>query len=94
MVILLSFILSTAGKIAIKNMLNAEQTRAKFKKKREEERRISQWRYDIQKYDHISTHFQFNEYSRLTIALSGYTDEENKINLLLLLDRVFSVPRF
>ena len=45
-------------------MLNAEQSRAKFKKKKEEERRMSQWRYDNPKYDYlISNHFQFNEYS-------------------------------
>ena len=53
----------TAGKIAIKNMLKAEQSRAKLKK-REEEWRMSQWRNDNPKYDYlISTHFKFNEYS-------------------------------
>ena len=41
LVILLSFILRTAGKIAIINMLKAEQSRTKFKK-REERSRISQ----------------------------------------------------
>ena len=56
---------------------------------------MSRCRYDYPKYDYlINTHFQFNEYSWLTIALSGSTDEGRKINRLLLLHRVFFVPRF
>ena len=53
----------TAEKIAIKNMLKTEQSKAKSKKT-EMERKMSQRRYDIPKYDYlINTHFQFNEYS-------------------------------
>ena len=79
------------------NYVKAEQSRAKFKKRGEKrkKRRMSHWRYDIQKNDYlINTHFQFNEYSWLTIALSGSTDEDKEIKRLLLFHRVFLLAQF
>ena len=63
----------------------------KFKKWEEE--RMSQRSDDTKHVYLIDTHFQFNEYSWLTIALSGSPDEEKEINRLLLLNRVFPVSQ-
>ena len=71
-------------------MLKAEQSRSKFKKREEERIMIRYSKND----NLINTHFQFNEYSWLKIALAGSTDEERKINRLFLFHRVFCVPQF